>query len=709
MALKLSSGSDKELLKMEHEVEKHSDPNRLVILYEETKRRLNELTILYEMTRISHSALNFDQMLSEIAKALNGFFNFETLSVLLVDETTGRFTLHPSSIGFSSDEIEALGLKGGKGIPGWVAENGTSLLANDILNKLSYPGEGEEILSEMCVPLLAGGKVIGVIDARSKGKGAFSEEDLRLFEMAGGHLAQIIENVRSEERYRTVVESALDGVLVMGEDYRLTYVNERFSELVGCENEALIGVEFLSFLDERGREILRERSLRYQRGAEVPPRYEVRILRKSGEVRTVEISSTMIRDYHGNSNHIAFLKDITETRKMEEQLLQAEKLRAVGEMARGVAHDFNNALAVILGNAQLLLLDATDKEQVDALKVIEKVAKDSSQTVRRLQEFTKSKVRQDLYKMDINAIVKGAVEIARPKWKSESEGRRGRIEVVTQLEQLPSVAGNVSELREVITNLIFNAVEAMPGGGRIEVRTFRGAGKVCIQISDTGIGMSEEVRKKIFEPFFTTKPFTNTGLGLSMAYGIIKRFGGEIEVESEQGRGTSFTLSLPTGGREEEDHGPEEAINQGREARILLIDDEEHVRNAILNILSQGDHQITATKNGEEGIRLFKEKEFDVVLTDLGMPNMSGWEVCKAIKEMSPNTPVGMITGWEVDVDRDKIKEKGLDFIIPKPFDLKQLLNAVAEIMGSKKKVGPSFKGASNNFKFVTPAKAGAQ
>lgn len=546
-------------------MERDFDSDRMALLYEETKKRLDELTILYEMTKISHSALNFDQMLSEITRALHDFFKFETLSVLLIDETTGRFTLHPSSIGFSADAIEPLQLRVGKGIAGWVAENGTSLLVNDVGNDPRYIRNGEDVLSEMCAPLLMGGKALGVIDAQSRRQNAFSDEDLRLFETAGGHLAGIIENVRSEERYRTVVESALDGVLVMGEDFRLTYVNERLTELLGFQREDLIGAEFLDFLDERSRQILIERSLLHQRGMEAPPRYEVNILRKNREVRNVEVSSTMIRDYHGNTNKIAFLKDITEKRKMEEQLFQAEKLRAVGEMASGVAHDFNNALAIILGNTQLLILGAKDKEQADALKIIEKVAKDGAQTVRRLQEFTRSKVRQDLFKMDINAIVKDAVEITRPKWRDESQGRGIHIEMTTHFEKVPHAAGNVSELREVITNMVFNAVEAMPQGGRIEIRTFRGTGKVCIQVSDTGLGMSEEIRKKVFEPFFTTKPFTNTGLGLSMAYGIIKRFGGEIGVESEPGRGTTFDISLHAGGEEKEVHGPVETIKQGRD------------------------------------------------------------------------------------------------------------------------------------------------
>jgi CheY-like chemotaxis protein len=232
--------------------------------------------------------------------------------------------------------------------------------------------------------------------------------------------------------------------------------------------------------------------------------------------------------------------------------------------------------------------------------------------------------------------------------------------------------------------MIFNAIEAMPEGGKIEVRTFNKRRKVFIQISDTGIGITEEVRKKIFEPFFTTKPFTNTGLGLSMSYGIVKRFGGEIEVESKVGLGTTFTIILPIGGEEREEVISPSNIKKGRKARILVIDDEEFVRSVLSRTLAQVNHQVSLAEDGEKGIQLFKEGKFDMVLTDLGMPGMSGWEVCRMIKKINPHTPVGMITGWGMEMSRSKMEEYGLDFFISKPFDFNQILNVVAETMESK-------------------------
>jgi PAS domain S-box-containing protein len=549
----------------------------------------------------------------------------------------------------------------------------------------------EGIQSVLVFPLEYKERIIGSMNFGSREPNHFSQGLFDLLRQIASGLAISIQNAllldeikTSEEKYRIVVESALDGVLVVEEDYRFKYVNERLTEIVGYTVKELIGMDFRNCLDEGSKQLVADRFMRRQNEEEVPPRYEFNVIRKDGEIKNVEISSTIMKDSKGNINTIAFLKDITEKRKMEEQLLQTEKLRALGEMASGVAHDFNNALAVILGNTQLLLYSAQDKELRETLRTIEKVARDSAQTVRRLQDFTRKRVHQELYKLDINGVIQDAIEITKPKWKDEAQGKGINIEMISNLGGVPSVGGNTSEMREVVSNMIFNAIEAMPEGGKIEFRTFQRKEKVYIQISDTGIGMAEEVRKKVFEPFFTTKPFRNTGLGLSMSYGIIKRFGGGIEVKSKVGYGTTFTITLPIE-REGVEKLPDISIvEKRRRARVLVIDDEEPVRSILARTLSQVKHEVTVAENGEEGIRLFKEKEFDIVLTDLGMPGMSGWEVCRMIKQIRPRTPVGMITGWGMEFGKSKLEEYGLDFLIPKPFEFNQILKVMIEALESK-------------------------
>jgi PAS domain S-box-containing protein len=490
---------------------------------------------------------------------------------------------------------------------------------------------------------------------------------------------------KSEEKYRTILENIEDGYYEVDLAGNLTFFNDSLCRIYGYPKEELIGMNDRQLTDQENAKKLFQTFNKVYRTGEPGKVLDWQTIRKDGTKRHVEASVSLQKDASGKAiGFRGILRDITEKKKVEEQLFQAEKLRAVGEMASGVAHDFNNALAAILGNTQLLLHTAHDEEIKETLKIIEKVAKDSGQTVRRLQDFTRKRVGQELFKVDVNAIIKDSMEMTKPKWKDEPQGREIRIEVVSNLQEIPSVSGNASELREVITNMIFNAIEAMPEGGKIEIRTFKKRRDVLIQISDTGIGITEETKKKIFEPFFTTKPFTNTGLGLSMSYGIIRRFGGEIEIESQLGQGTTFTIILPIGGEEKEEAVSPQAIDKGRRALILVIDDDEFVRNVLSRTLAQANHQVTLAESGEKGVQIFKEGKFDIVLTDLGLPGMSGWEVCRVIKETSPQTPVGMITGWGVEKNQSEMEEYGLDFFVSKPFDFNQILNVVSETMASK-------------------------
>jgi signal transduction histidine kinase len=241
-------------------------------------------------------------------------------------------------------------------------------------------------------------------------------------------------------------------------------------------------------------------------------------------------------------------KTIIELRATQNQLIQSEKLRALGNLASGVAHDFNNILAAILGRTQLLMRKAQDQEQLKWLKVIEQLANDGAETVNRMQKFSRTQrtsSEKDFEKLDINGIVQDVIEITRPKWKDEAELRGNRVEIKTDLGKVFRPIGNASEIKEVLTNLIFNSIEALPDGGKITIKTKMHGDDVQISVSDNGLGMIEEVKKKVFEPFFTTKKDRRNGLGLSVAYGIITRHNGEISVESQPGEGTTFTIKLP--------------------------------------------------------------------------------------------------------------------------------------------------------------------
>jgi signal transduction histidine kinase/ActR/RegA family two-component response regulator len=385
---------------------------------------------------------------------------------------------------------------------------------------------------------------------------------------------------------------------------------------------------------------------------------------------------------------------LIELKHAQDQIIQAEKLRAMGEMASGVAHDFNNVLAAILGNIQLLLhsFEHYGPDEVrERLKTIEKASKDGAETVRRIQDFTGRRRDREFIPLSLNDLVHEVSAITEPRWKDQAQKKGIHIELVKRPGEVPPVLGNPSELREVLTNMVFNAVDAMPKGGKITLSTQpHSEGWVEMRIADTGIGMSEEVKKRIFDPFFTTKGVTNSGLGMSVSYGIIKRHGGEILIESEPGKGTVFVLHLPIGYGEEvketEKRG-EMPPGMMRSARILVIDDEEAVRDILSRMLRTKGHQVETASDGDEGIERFKKQPFDLVFTDLGMPKLSGWEVGKALKELNPKIPVVMITGWGMELSREKMGENGIDLMISKPFNFDQVTQLIFEAMELKEKM----------------------
>jgi signal transduction histidine kinase len=253
------------------------------------------------------------------------------------------------------------------------------------------------------------------------------------------------------------------------------------------------------------------------------------------------------------------LKDVTEERRLREQVLHAEKLRAVGEMAAGIAHNFNNVLTTILTRAQLLALQVTDTVAVQrGLTLIEQAASDGAALVRRLQQLARGNAATERTWLDLNILIYEVVETTQPLWHDHAQ-REGRpVQVHLALAPLPRLLGRAAELREVLTNLLLNAIEAMPKGGQITLRTWMEGSAVCAAMSDTGIGMTAEVQRRLFDPFFTTKGARGTGLGLSVSQAIIKGHHGMMTVDSEPGRGTTFVITLP-------------ASSEAAEARISQV------------------------------------------------------------------------------------------------------------------------------------------
>lgn len=373
----------------------------------------------------------------------------------------------------------------------------------------------------------------------------------------------------------------------------------------------------------------------------------------------------------------------------QDQLVRTEKLRALGEMASGVAHDFNNLLASILGRARLTLQRLQNPQLRRWLQVIERAALDGAQTVRRLQEFTRIRRDQPFVAVDLSDVVRDALEITQSRWREEPMSRGVAVEVRTSFAELPRVAGDPAELREAMTNLILNALDAMPGGGVLTLTTAVADAAVVVTVSDTGAGIPEAVRDKIFDPFFTTKGPEGTGLGLSMTYGILERHGARIAVESAEGRGTTFRMIFTPGAPAEaaEAVPAAEAPSEAGSLRCLVVDDEPVVGAMLGDVLESGGHRVVVVQDGGEAIARFSAEPFDVVFTDLAMPRVSGWQVGRAIKEIAPKVPVFLVTGFGVELSAEERRAHGVDLVLVKPLKIQEILDAVAQ--AARRRVQP--------------------
>jgi signal transduction histidine kinase/CheY-like chemotaxis protein len=364
----------------------------------------------------------------------------------------------------------------------------------------------------------------------------------------------------------------------------------------------------------------------------------------------------------------------------QQRIVQGERLRALGEMAGGVAHDFNNVLAIIIGRAEVIAVDLEDAEIRRQIDVIIQAALDATQTVKRIQEFTRVRRSRDFRAVDVRQLIDEMLEMTRSRWKDEAEGRGAHYDIRVRGEAVPPVEGEPSEIREALTNILFNALDAMPDGGSITFTTTTKDGRVVCSIADSGIGMPEDVRQRVFDPFFTTKGERGTGLGLSVVYGIVARHGGEVDVDSKLGAGTTFTIRLPVATRLLEGKAGTPAVPIPRSARVLVVDDEAEILSAIGDLLRHDGHVPTLCGDAEDAIAKVEHHEFDLVITDLGMPGLSGWDVARIVKLRAPRTAVAMITGWSDRIDPEYARANGVEHVIAKPFrrdDLRHVLHAI--------------------------------
>jgi signal transduction histidine kinase len=374
-------------------------------------------------------------------------------------------------------------------------------------------------------------------------------------------------------------------------------------------------------------------------------------------------------------------------RSAQQEIIQRERMLALGRMANGIAHDFNNALAPILGFSELLLMKPeliSDHAKTRSyVEIIHAAAKDSAKVVSRLREFYRYRDKDEIFTpVVINDLILQVISLTQPRWKDQALVAGVNIEIRTELGHVPTVPGNEQELREALTNLMLNAIGAIPKRGTITIRSELQGRWVVITVSDDGVGMTDEVKARCLEPFFTTKNGEGTGLGLGSVYGIIRRHEGEVEIQSEVSRGTSVSICLPIEKHVRAPEVPRPAPAPNGSLRILVVEDEPLVREVLSVYLAEDKHEIVTASDGREGLEKFKSAgAFDLVLTDRAMPEMNGDQLAREIKRLRPAQPVILLTGFGDLMAGSGEKPEGVDIVVSKPFTLAVLRTAIRTVM----------------------------
>lgn len=512
--------------------------------------------------------------------------------------------------------------------------------------------------------------------------------------------AEILERQRteetlraSEERYRNLFDSANDMVYTHDLQGRFTSINRAAERITGYTREEALRMNISDIIVPEHLELARQMIVR-KLGGEGSTTYEIAIRNRDGRRLLVEVSSHLMFEDGKPVGVLGIAREITERKRLEEQLRQSQRIEAIGRLAGGIAHDFNNLLTIIGAYSHMLLMDLPSQHPVRSYaEEILAAAERASALTDRLLAFSRRQVVQPVL-VDLNEVVRNMVGLLR-----RMVGQDIELETVLAPD-LGKVRADPTQLEQVIMNLVINSRDAMPGGGRVTIETANfvrepgergvpGPGSwTLLRVRDTGHGMDAEVLSHLFEPFFTTKgPGKGTGLGLSIVYGVVKQSGGEITVESEVGKGSVFTIYLPHAGASEAPIAPEgEAASGPAEAggeTILLVEDEPGVRKLVRQMLAQHGYHVIEAGSGPETLALVQRYpgRIDLLLTDVVMPQMNGRELAEQLRHLRPNLKVMYMTGYTEDtVVRQGIGAAGV-VCLQKPFLPDTLARKVREVL----------------------------
>jgi PAS domain S-box-containing protein len=517
-------------------------------------------------------------------------------------------------------------------------------------------------------------------------------------------------NERAFAQTALILQATGEGIFGVDSEGRITFINPAAASILGINARTVVGkklgqvVQHLAtdgtrLPDEDSPILAPLRDGRAQQAADqifgridgsyVPVDYVSTPMVERDQLTGVVVSFNDITARHRSEaalqqSHRLLEDTLQQLKAAQQQMVQQERLRAMGQMASGIAHDFNNSLSPIVGFAELLMKNPNlpaETTQTYA-QLINTAAMDAASVIRRLRELYRDRTEGVVGDpVDLRRCIEEVVAMTQPRWKNQALGQGIAIRIETRVDDVPKFPGDPAGIREMLANLIFNAVDAMPNGGTITVRTHRDGAGIRLEVSDTGTGMSEEVRLHCLEPFFTTKGQHGTGLGLSLVHTTVQRHGGTLTIESEPGRGSTFIVRLPL-----LDHSVIEAEDAGspattRPLHILLVDDDPLVRTSVVAQLNTLSHVVETAANGREGLERFASGQFDLVVTDRAMPEVGGDQLAASLERSSPDTPVIMLTGFGDLMGAKGEHPPGVDAVVSKPVTLDALTQAIQKVM----------------------------
>ena len=493
----------------------------------------------------------------------------------------------------------------------------------------------------------------------------------------------------SEEKYRNLVERANDGIAIV-QDNLLKYLNPRLAEIGGYTADEVIDTPFTDYVypDELPKVV--DYYNRRMAGDETVSTYETALRHRDGSKIDVEFNTGIIT-YQEKPAALAIIRDMTERKRLEAQLQQAQKMEALGTLAGGIAHNFNNLLMGIMGNASLMVSETDSAHpNYEKLKNIEKLVDSGSKLTQQLLGYAREG-RYEIIPLNLNQLIKETSDTFRATKKE--------IRVHRELaENLFPIDADQGQIEQVLLNLYVNAADAMPGGGDLFLKTINVTDKdmkgrpykpksgnyVLLTVRDTGTGMDKRTTERVFDPFFSTKGLgKGTGLGLASVYGIIKAHGGYIDVESKKGSGTTFKIYLPAAEKKVETVAKSaRQIIKGSET-VLLVDDEPMVLEVGINMLKKLGYTVFEAKGGREAVRVYKanKDKIDLVILDMVMPDRGGGETYDQMREINPSATVLLSSGYSIDGQATEILERGCNGFIQKPFTIKELSGRIRETL----------------------------